>query len=133
MADIRRVSAQAAMAPESGRSVRHPRLPFAGGAGISRPSSTTALQRQWLRRTPCRIGKRGSVTKPHHEIRTSPGKADETRQFRPQSRHFDGLVDEGVFESERGRLQREALAGAADQAPVLLVVDVSRKDGYAGR
>ena len=62
-----------------------------------------------------------------------PGRPTSARQFRPQARDFDGLIDEGVLEAERGRLQRETLAGAARQYPMLAVVLLRNEDRNARR
>ena len=57
---------------------------------------------------------------------------DKVRQFRPQRCNFNGLIDEGVFEAERGRLQCKTLTGAPRQNPVLPVVLLRNEHGDSG-
>lgn len=61
------------------------------------------------------------------------GLAQQRCEFRPQPRHIDRLVDEGVLEAEPRRGQREALAGTPEGNPVRLVLALSEEDGDAGR
>ena len=49
-----------------------------------------------------------------------------------KSGHFDRLIDKRAFQPERGRLQREALAGTAYAHPVIGIGAGADKDGDTG-
>jgi hypothetical protein len=75
--------------------------------------------------------KRGTIAKSHDEVGTTPWHSDEARQLRSQPCHFDRLIDKGVLETERGGLQRETLASAPCENPMLAVFALRNEDGDA--
>lgn len=69
----------------------------------------------------------------HHDVGAATRDTGERGHVVPQRCDLDRLVDEGVFQAKRGRLEREPLAGAADPDPMFAIFALTGKHDDPGR
>ena len=70
---------------------------------------------------------------PQHEVGPPIADPEIGSELAAQRGYFHRLIDEGIFQTERGRLQAEALTGAPGRDPMRLVVRIRDENGNPRR